>query len=125
MLAWPMIGRNFSVKTVNTLAATQLMNSRGALMVDVREPNEMARGLIPQAKSVPMSTFDAQVEGLVKEARAGREVKPVILFCASGWRSGMLGKRLKKAGLEEVFSLDGGFDAWKQAGLPTLEKKPT
>lgn len=124
MLIWPLIGRNFSVKTVNTLAATQLINSRGAILIDIREPNEQARGMIPQARSVPMASFEAQMADLVKEAQHGKQPKPVILFCAAGWRSGILGKKLKKAGLEEVYSLDGGFDAWKQAGLPIQEKKP-
>ena len=76
------------------------------------------RRTVPQARHMPNSGFAAQADALAKEAMTGKEPKPVILMCAAGWRSLQSGKRLRKAGLQEVYSLDGGFDAWKQAGLP-------
>ncbi|HMW77307.1 MAG TPA: rhodanese-like domain-containing protein, partial [Rhodocyclaceae bacterium] len=44
--------------------------------------------------------------------------RPLILCCASGIRSGKACEQLKKAGFTRLYSLDGGFDAWRQAGLP-------
>ncbi|NBT75363.1 MAG: rhodanese-like domain-containing protein [Betaproteobacteria bacterium] len=122
MLLWPLISQNLSTKPVNTLAATQMINSRNAILLDVRDEKEQARGMVPQARSMPAEQLKAHVAEIVKESQSGKEPKPVILMCASGWRSGPLGRTLKKAGVQEVFSLEGGFDAWKQAGLPVKQK---
>ncbi|MFX5530395.1 rhodanese-like domain-containing protein, partial [Acinetobacter baumannii] len=51
LLAWPTISRSAGGKTVNATAATQLINKRGAVVVDIREPAEYAKGHLPQAKS--------------------------------------------------------------------------
>ncbi|MFZ9140171.1 MAG: rhodanese-like domain-containing protein [Burkholderiaceae bacterium] len=118
MLLAPALARGGAVKSINTLAATQLLNGRQAILVDLRETNELAKGIVPQARHMPNSGFAAQADALAKEAMTGKEPRPVILMCAAGWRSLQSGKRLRKAGLQEVYSLDGGFDAWQQAGLP-------
>jgi rhodanese-related sulfurtransferase len=72
---------------------------------------------------MPGSTLAGQMDGLVKLAQGGKKPRPVILMCASGFRSSQAGRRLRKAGVAEVYSLEGGFDAWKQAGLPVSQKK--
>jgi rhodanese-related sulfurtransferase len=118
MLLAPALTRGGAVKSINTLTATQLLNGRQAILVDLRETSELNKGTVPQARHMPNSGFSAAADALAKEALAGKEPKPVILMCAAGWRSLQSGKRLRKAGLQEVYSLDGGFDAWKQAGLP-------
>ncbi len=123
LLVWPMVIRNTVAKEINTLAATQLLNGRDALLIDLRETTERTRGLIPQARSIPNSTLSGQIDALKKDARTGSSApRPVILVCASGRRSLSAGRTLRKAGLEEVYSLEGGFDAWQQAGLPVSSK---
>jgi rhodanese-related sulfurtransferase len=122
LLVWPMVVRGSAARQVNTLGATQLMNAEDALLIDIRETVELSKGSVPLAEHIPMSTIDGQIEPIIKRASAGKKSRPVILMCASGWRSAQVGKRFRKAGLDQVYSLDGGFDAWKQAGLPVSQR---
>ena len=122
LLVWPMVVRGSAARQVNTLGATQLMNAEDALLIDIRETAELSKGSVPLAEHIPMSTIDAQIEPIIKRASAGKKSRPVIFMCASGWRSAQVGKRFRKAGLDQVYSLDGGFDAWKQAGLPVSQR---
>ncbi len=70
-------------------------------------------GHVPGAKNVQMSQFDPE-----NKALAAAKALPVVLVCKAGQTSGDAAKRLKKAGFEKVFVLDGGIGAWQQAGLP-------
>ncbi len=118
MLLWPVLNRGSSVGALNTLGATQMLNSKNAILIDVREAPELSRGAVPQARHMPMSTFAQAQDALVKEAQGPKQPKPVIVMCASGMRSQRIAKKLREAGLTEVYNLEGGFDAWRQAGLP-------
>ncbi|MDP4576455.1 MAG: rhodanese-like domain-containing protein [Burkholderiaceae bacterium] len=123
LLVWPLVMKNSVAKEINTLAATQLLNGRDALLIDLRETTERGRGLIPQARSIPNSTLTDQIESIKKDVQSGKgDPRPVILVCASGRRSPSAGRSLRKAGVGEVYSLEGGFDAWQQAGLPVSSK---
>jgi hypothetical protein len=56
MLLWPMIGRRWStVREIGAMEATQLINLRNALMLDVREPKEYEGGRVPNAVHLPQS----------------------------------------------------------------------
>lgn len=124
LLVWPMVVRGSAARQVNTLGATQLMNAEDALLIDIRESTELSKGSVPLAEHIPLSTMDGQMDQVIKRTTSGKKTRPVILMCASGWRSAQLGKRFRKAGLEQVYSLDGGFDAWRQAGLPVSKHSP-
>jgi rhodanese-related sulfurtransferase len=60
-----------------------------------------------------MSQFDPENKQL-----AAARALPVVLVCKAGQTSGAAAKRLRKAGFEHVYVLDGGIGAWQQAGLP-------
>lgn len=122
LLLWPLVTRGTSAATINTLGATQLLNSKDALLIDLRETRELARGIAPQALHIPLSTLPSQIDDIKKRASHGKSQVPVILMCQSGWRGMKAGRILKKAGLEAVFNLEGGFDAWQQAGLPVTKR---
>ena len=49
--------------------------------------------------------------------------KPILLVCANGVQSAKASKALKASGRSEVYSLEGGIDAWQQAGLPLVNPK--
>lgn len=49
--------------------------------------------------------------------------KPILLVCANGVQSAKASKALKVSGRSEVYSLEGGIDAWQQAGLPLVNPK--
>jgi rhodanese-related sulfurtransferase len=122
LLLWPLIAKGTSARSINTLGATQLLNSQDALLIDLRETKDLAKGTPPQALHVPLSSLESQVDDIKKRASKGKSQAPVILMCQSGWRGAKAGRLLKKAGIEAVFNLEGGFDAWQQAGLPVTKR---
>lgn len=85
----------------------------GAVLIDIREPDEHLREHIADAKSMPLSRFD--------EADLTAHRGKVVLFhCRSGARTLGNASRLaaKSAGVCEAYILEGGLDAWRRAGLP-------
>jgi rhodanese-related sulfurtransferase len=113
LLILPLLRRGTGGQGVDTLRATQLINREDALLVDLREANEVAHGKIIGARHVPLAQLEARVGELRKN-----KVKPVIAYCARGNQSGQAVAILRKHGYANVFSLSGGFAAWQQAGLP-------
>src|SRR5579885_2277156 len=101
-----------SIKQIGAEEARDLMN-KGAVIVDVRESDEWRQGHIPQAIGIPRGFLDLRVEEKVPDHKA-----PVILQCASGTRSLLAARTLRELGYENVYNLTGGFNAWKDRGLP-------
>src|ERR1700716_585614 len=84
----------------------------GAVVVDVREPEEWSAGHIPGAKHVPKSYLESRIEGAVSDRS-----EHVILYCASGNRSAWAARTLlDDLGYEHVESMTGGFTLWKDRG---------
>ncbi len=84
-----------------------------ALVLDVREPDEYEQGAIPGALHLPRGHLEGQVEGKVPD-----KSHPVIVHCASGFRSAFAAKTLQDLGYENVVNLSGGFNRWKDEGRP-------
>jgi rhodanese-related sulfurtransferase len=82
------------------------------LLVDVREPNEVAVEAYPGAVVVPLSSFDPQ-------DIPDNHGKQVVFACRSGKRSVTASLAAQAAGLAHDKHLAGGMLAWKAAGLPT------
>jgi len=82
------------------------------LLVDVREPNEVAVDAYPGAAVVPLSSFDPQ-------AIPDPDGRQVVFACRSGKRSVTASQAAQAAGLPHDKHLAGGMLAWKAAGLPT------
>lgn len=83
-----------------------------AVLVDIREPDEHARECIAVARSLPLSQF--------ADGTASSEALPVVFHCQSGNRTAVNADRLSRCGAREVFVMEGGLNAWKAAGLPTV-----
>ena len=114
MLVWPLVGRRISgVKEVETLEATQLINHRDAVILDVREDKEFATGHLPNAKHIPLGQLAARLKDVEKFKN-----KPIVVNCRSGARSATACGILRKNGFEEVYNLKGGINAWQQANMP-------
>lgn len=92
---------------------TALMNRDNALVVDLQPATDFEKGHIPGSKNVQLSQFDPENK-LLSSAKS----LPVVTVCRTGQASGDAAKRLKKAGFDHVYTLDGGLAAWQQADLP-------
>ena len=78
----------------------------GAALVDVREANETAAGVIPGAICLPLSQLGARLSTLPKE-------KKLAVYCRSGMRSRVACRMLEKAGYD-AHNLKGGYLNWKR-----------
>jgi molybdopterin/thiamine biosynthesis adenylyltransferase/rhodanese-related sulfurtransferase len=84
----------------------------GAVIIDLRETDELASGILPGAKHVPRSYLETRIEGIVPNRDAH-----VILYCASGNRSAYGARTLRDdLGYEHVESMTGGITLWKDRG---------
>jgi rhodanese-related sulfurtransferase len=111
MLVWPFVRSRVAGPALSTLQATQLINGRNAVVVDVRTPEEFATGSLPGARNIPVDKFDQKMRDIKKD-------KPLIVVCASGSRAGRAAAQLRASGYGEVYVLAGGLAAWREAGLP-------
>ena len=94
--------------------ATALERQRaGALLVDVREPDERATGFPAGSLALPVGEFAARI-GEVEPDR-NREI---LTLCASGRRSLLVLESLRQLGYAHAHSVRGGFARWVQEGLP-------
>jgi sulfur-carrier protein adenylyltransferase/sulfurtransferase len=84
----------------------------GVAIVDLRETDELASGMLPGARHVPRSYLESRIEGIVPDRSAH-----VILYCASGNRSAYAARTLEDdLGYEHVQSMTGGITLWKDRG---------
>jgi len=114
MLLWPAISRKISgVKEAGTLEATQLINHREAVVLDVREDKEFAAGHLLNALHIPLGQLKTRISEI--EKLKGR---PVVVMCRSGVRSVTGCRVLRNNGFAEVYNLKGGIIAWEQAKMP-------
>ncbi len=85
--------------------------AEGAILVDVREPDETAQGVVPNSVVVARGNLESQIESRVADKDA-----PVVVMCAGGARSAFAAKTLAELGYTNVVSMDGGFNKWKDEG---------
>jgi len=92
----------------------RLTAGQAACLLDVRTPGEYAAAHVPGAKLIPLDELDA--------ATIGRELSgersPVYVLCQSGGRARRAIEKLTRAGLEGCVLVEGGTQAWMDAGLP-------
>lgn len=93
----------------------QSMVDQGALLLDVREPAEYAAVHATNAKLLPLG----QVGLRLQELEAYKD-KPVAVICRSGRRSAQAVSILQEAGFTKVVNVQGGTNAWVEAGLDVV-----
>lgn len=92
------------------------MAEQGALLLDVREPQEYQQGHAPNSRLLPL----AQLNSRIAELDAYRD-KPVVVICRSGRRSAQAAEILRQAGFTQVVNVEGGMNDWEAAGLPIVK----
>jgi glyoxylase-like metal-dependent hydrolase (beta-lactamase superfamily II)/rhodanese-related sulfurtransferase len=104
------------VETTPRLTIEQLTQLRGLeprlQVVDVRSPAEVAEGIIPGARELPLAVLTDSIASLDQMA-------PVVVYCASGYRSMVVASVLQASGFDDVSDVLEGFGAWQTAGLPS------
>lgn len=103
-------------KALRPAELTALINRENALVIDLSASNDFEKGHIAGSRSVQPSQFDPENK-LLTSAKA----LPVVMVCRTGQASADAAKRLKKAGFEHVYWLDGGIAGWQHADLPLVK----
>ncbi len=99
--------------------AVKLINS-DAVVIDLRNAEAFARGHIVNAKNIPFDELQANKDKITKYAK-----KAIVAVCDGGMTSGKVVDSLRKSGIENVYGLKGGINAWTQANLPLVTAKKT
>jgi rhodanese-related sulfurtransferase len=103
-------------KTLRPAELTALINRDNALVVDLSASGDFEKGHIAGSRNLTPSQFDPENKLL-----APAKQLPVVVVCRNGQASSAAAKRLKKAGFEQVYALDGGVATWQQADLPLVK----
>jgi molybdopterin/thiamine biosynthesis adenylyltransferase/rhodanese-related sulfurtransferase len=89
------------------------LQNNGVTLLDVREKDEWDEGHLPGATFLPRGFLEVRVEKAVPE-----KGQPVVVYCAGGTRSAYAAKTMQDLGYTNVVSMEGGYGAWKNAGMP-------
>jgi len=107
------------IREISTEEAEAARQADGAIVLDVREPDEYEQGAIPGSVHIARGHLESQVEGRLLDKGA-----PVVIFCAGGTRSAFAAETLGQLGYGDVVSVAGGFNKWKDEGrdwkVPTV-----
>ena len=102
--------------TVDVKQAATLQ-SQGAFLLDIREPDEFAEVHAVDATLIPLGQLQARLGEIAQYKN-----KPVAVICRSGRRSAQAVEILRKEGFTQVANVEGGTNAWSSAGLPVKRK---
>lgn len=98
------------LEAITPLMAQALMDD-GAILVDIRSEPEFARARISGAENLPLGTIEPFVD-----------IAPVIFHCRTGLRSEASAAELAALCQGAAYRIEGGFEAWRKAGLPTISE---
>jgi len=98
------------ISEVDTAGAQERI-AAGALILDVREPDEFDQGAIPGALHIARGHLESQVENRLLDKSA-----EVVVYCAAGARSAFAAQTLQELGYTDVKSMAGGYGKWKDEG---------
>ena len=101
-----------------------LHGAPGVTFVDLRDPRELERdGMIPGAFHCPRGMLEFWID---PESPYHKDVfasgKEFVFYCNLGWRSALAADVAQQMGLPRVLDMEGGFNAWKERGLPVAER---
>ena len=96
-----------------TVAETLERTEAGAVLIDVREDNEWQTGHATDAIHLGRGVIERDIVGQIPN-----KDKEIILYCGGGYRSALAADMLQKMGYTNVFSMAGGWKAWRDADAP-------
>jgi rhodanese-related sulfurtransferase len=102
------IPRNYyTVQGTNQIKS--LVKDQDSLLIDVRSSKEYQRGHIPGAINIPLPNLGENLDQIPKN-------RPVILYCSTGYRTGIGLATLRLLGYENIQGFPGSMTAWQNAG---------
>ena len=93
--------------------AAEMLKKPGTVALDVREADEFEQGALRGAVHIPRGYLEMQLAGKVADPAT-----PLVVYCAGGVRSALAADTLAQLGYTNVVSMTGGFNRWKDEGLP-------
>jgi rhodanese-related sulfurtransferase len=102
-----------NVKEIPVKATVERVKN-GATLIDVREDNEWEAEHAKGAEHIGRGVIERDI--VWQHPDKGEEL---ILYCGGGYRSALAADNLQKMGYTNVFSMIGGWTAWKDSGAPT------
>ena len=102
--------KNGGLGVVNQISPADAANEHGAQIIDVRGASEWEEGHVPGAIHIPLPDL--------AERMADLPDGPLVLHCQGGSRSVIAASLLLAAGRQDVTNMEGGYTAWRRAGLP-------
>ena len=90
----------------------------GGKLIDVREDNEWQAGHAAGADHLGKGIIERDIEEKVPDKST-----ELILYCGGGYRSALVADVLQEMGYSNVFSMAGGWKAWKESGAPTMRSE--
>ena len=97
---------------------------RGALLIDIRSDAQRAEdGELPGATYVPRNVLEWRLDPACehRDPQLARPDAEIVLFCNEGYQSSLAAATLQELGLARATDLEGGFQAWRAAGLPVVK----
>src|SRR5262247_463509 len=91
----------------------KLNPDNGFTLLDVREADEVEQGHLKKSIFLPRGFLEVKVEKTLPD-----KTQPIVVYCAGGTRSALAAKTLQDLGYTDVYSMRGGFNEWKNNGLP-------
>lgn len=109
------------VKTYTVAEVLAKSSDKSVQIVDIRDVRELRNGTVTGSYHAPrcMLEFWVDPESPYHKKIWADESKEFILFCGAGWRSALAAKTLKDMGMTNVAHIEGGYEAWVNAGAPT------
>ncbi len=98
-----------------------------AVIVDIRADSQIEQdGGVPEAKRIPRNVLEWRLDPACehRDPELASYDRRVILMCDEGYQSSLAAATLKDLGIEHATDMIGGFQAWRDAGLPRREPPP-
>lgn len=113
-------------KTISTITPQEFENLRTSgqplELIDVRTPAEYRECHATSARNVPLDSLDPHA---IMESRNGSRETPLYIICQSGKRAQKACEKFDAMGHTQIVNVEGGTQAWQEAGLPVVHGKKT
>ena len=102
------------IRELNVQQALEHLDANpAARLIDVREDHEWQAGHAARAEHLGRGIIERDIEGVIPDKQT-----ELIIYCGGGYRSALACDNLQRLGYTNIYSLDGGWTAWKESGQP-------